>query len=119
MMRWLIHLLVNSVVLVVVAGYFEGFYLESVSAAIIASVLLSIINVILKPILIILTLPVTVITFGFFLFVINAITLMITASLMGPAFEISGFGMAVFAAIIISLLNMLINTFVIKPMQKK
>ena len=118
-MRWLIHLLVNSVVLVVVAGYFEGFYLESVSAAILASVLLSIINVILKPILVILTLPVTVVTFGFFLFVINAITLMITASLMGDAFQISGFGMAVFAAIIISILNMLINTFVVKPMQKK
>ncbi|QOY36968.1 phage holin family protein [Anaerobacillus isosaccharinicus] len=118
-MRWLIHLLVNSVVLVVVAGYFDGFYLESVSAAILASVLLSIINVILKPILVILTLPVTVITFGFFLFVINAITLMITASLMGDAFQISGFGMAVFAAIIISILNMLINTFVVKPMQKK
>lgn len=118
-MRWLIHLLVNSVVLVVVAGYFDGFYLESVSAAILASVLLSIINVILKPILVILTLPVTVITFGFFLFVINAITLMITASLMGDAFQISSFGMAVFAAIIISILNMLINTFVVKPMQKK
>ncbi|MCT8140190.1 phage holin family protein [Anaerobacillus sp. CMMVII] len=118
-MRWLIHLLVNSVVLVVVAGYFEGFYLESVSAAIIASVLLSIINILLKPILVILTLPVTVITFGFFLFVINAITLMITASLMGDAFQISGFGMAIFASIIISLLTMLINNFVVKPMQKK
>lgn len=118
-MRWLIHLLVNSVVLVVVAGYFSEFYLESVSAAIIASVLLSIINVIVKPILVILTLPVTVITFGLFLFVINAVTLMITASLMGDAFHISGFGMAFLAAIIISVLNMLINNFVVKPMQKK
>ncbi|RXJ01717.1 phage holin family protein [Anaerobacillus alkaliphilus] len=118
-MRWLIHLLVNSVVLVVVAGYFEGFYLESVSAAILASVLLSIINVLIKPILVILTLPVTVVTFGLFLFVINAITLMITAALMGDAFQISGFGMAIIASIIISLLNMLINNFVVKPMQKK
>ncbi len=119
MVRWLIHLLVNSVVLVVVAGYFTGFYLESVSAAIIASVLLSIINFIVKPILVILTLPVTMLTFGFFLFVINAITLMITAGLMGDAFQISGFGMAILASIIISLLNMLINNFVVKPMQKK
>lgn len=118
-MRWLIHLLVNSIVLIVVAGYFEGFYLESISAAILASVLLSIINFFVKPILVILTLPVTMITFGFFLFVINAITLMLTASLMGDAFEISGFGMAVFAAIIISILNVLINNFVIKPLQEK
>ena len=118
-MRWLVHVLVNSVVLVVVAGYFSSFYLESVAAAIIASVLLSIINFVVKPILVILTLPVTVVTFGFFLFVINAITLMITASLMGDAFVISGFGMAVLAAIIISLLNVLINNFIVEPMRKK
>lgn len=118
-MRWFINLLVNSVVLIVVAGYFQGFYLESASAAILASLLLSIINFVVKPILVILTLPVTVITFGFFLFVINAITLMITAKLMGDAFVISGFGMAVLAAIIISVLNVLINNFVVKPMQKK
>lgn len=118
-MRWFIHLLVNSVVLVVVAGYFENFYLESVSAAIIASVLLSIINFIVKPILVILTLPVTVISLGLFLFVINAITLLITAGLMGDTFVIDGFGTAVLAAIIISVLNMLINNFIVKPIQKR
>lgn len=118
-MRWFIHLLVNSVVLVVVAGYFENFYLESVSAAIIASVLLSIINFIVKPILVILTLPVTVISLGLFLFVINAITLLITAGLMGDAFVIDGFGTAVLAAIIISVLTMLINNFIVKPIQKR
>ena len=119
MTTWLIQLLVNSVVLVVVAGYFDGFYLESVTAAILASVLLSIINFFVKPILVILTLPVTFLTFGFFLFVINAITLMITASLMGDAFVISSFGMAVLAAIIISLLNMLIQNFFVKPIRKR
>ncbi|WNF36550.1 phage holin family protein [Bacillaceae bacterium IKA-2] len=119
MMRWLIHLLVNSVVLVVVAGYFESFHLESISAAIIASVLLSIINFIVKPILVILTLPVTVISLGLFLFVINAITLLITAGLMGDAFVINGFGMAVLAAIIISVLNMLIYSFIVKPIRKR
>lgn len=118
-MRWFIHLLVNSVVLVVVAGYFENFYLESVSAAVIASVLLSIINFIVKPILVILTLPVTLVSFGLFLFVINAITLMITAALMGDAFVITGFWMAVLAAIIISVLNLLINNFIVKPMRKR
>lgn len=119
MTTWLVHLLVNSVVLVVVAGYFDGFYLESATAAILASVLLSIINVVVKPILVILTLPVTFFTFGFFLFVINAITLMLTASLMGEAFVISGFGMALLAAIIISLLNVLIQNFFVKPIRKR
>jgi putative membrane protein len=118
-MRWLVHLIVTSVVLMVVSGYIQGFYLESVSAAIIASVLLSIINFVIKPILVILTLPITVITFGFFLFVINAITLMVAASLMGDAFVISGFGVAILAAIIISIFTMLINNFILKPMRIK
>ncbi|OIJ21014.1 hypothetical protein BKP45_07425 [Anaerobacillus alkalidiazotrophicus] len=118
-MRWLIYLLVNSVVLMVVAGYFQGFYLESASAAILASVLLSIINFIVKPILVILTLPVTFLTFGFFLFIINAITLMITASLMGDAFVISSFGMAILASIFISVLNLLIKKFIVEPMRSK
>ncbi|WBL14455.1 phage holin family protein [Sutcliffiella sp. NC1] len=118
-MKWLASILVNAIVLIVVAGYFDSFYLSGVGAAIIASVILSILNVIVKPILILLTLPVTVLTLGFFLFVINAITLWITAGLMGDAFHIDGFGMAILAAIFISILNVLIQKVIIEPLQKK
>ncbi|MCD8503304.1 MAG: phage holin family protein [Bacillaceae bacterium] len=118
-MKWIVQLLINSIVLLVVAGYFPGFHIDSISAAILASVLLAMINTILKPVLIILTLPVTVLTFGFFLFVINAITLLITASLMGDAFIISNFPMAVIAAIIIALLNLLLNHFFVKPIKRR
>ena len=57
-----------------------------------------------KAILILITLPITVVTFGFFLIVINAITLKIADSLLGDAFNISGFGVAIVAAICISIL---------------
>ncbi|WLD92935.1 phage holin family protein [Alkalihalobacillus sp. AL-G] len=120
MKGWLISLVVNTIVLMVVAGFFsESFYLSGLGAAVVASFLLSVMNVIVKPILVILTLPVTVLSLGLFLFVINAVTLMLTAGLMGDAFEISGFGMALGAAIIISLLNLLINNIIVKPLQKK
>jgi putative membrane protein len=119
MKKLFVSLLVNTIVLMVVAGYFEGFHLDGVGAAILASILLSVMNVIVKPILIILTLPVTVLSLGLFLIVINAITLMLTAGIMGSAFTIDGFGMALLAAIIISILNILINNLVVKPMQKK
>lgn len=119
MKKLLISLVVNTVVLMVVAGYFDGFHLDGFSAAVVASILLSIMNVIVKPILIILTLPVTILSLGLFLIVINAVTLMLTAGIMGSAFTIDGFGMALLAAIIISLLNMLINNIIVKPMQKK
>lgn len=118
-MRWLSSILLNSLVLIVVAGYFESFHLEGVSAAIIASFILSILNVIVKPILILLTLPVTMLSLGLFLFVINAITLWMTQSIMGDSFVIESFGMAVLAAIVISILNLLIQKVIIEPLSEK
>jgi putative membrane protein len=119
MRHWLLSLLVNSVVLMVVAGYFDGFFIQGLGFAILASVILSLVNVFIKPVLILLTLPVTILTLGLFLVVINAITLMITASLMGEAFVIDGFAMAMLAAIVIGLLNLLIEKFIMEPIRRK
>jgi putative membrane protein len=118
MKKLVISLLVNTVVLMVVAGFFESFYLEGIGAAVVASILLSIMNVIVKPILVILTLPVTILSLGLFLIVINAITLMLTAGLMGSAFTIDGFGMAILSAVFISVLNLLINKVIVDRLQK-
>ncbi|HET7580629.1 MAG TPA: phage holin family protein [Bacillales bacterium] len=119
MIKWLIHILVNSIVLIVVAGYLGSFQLASVWAAVGASVILALIHLFIKPILVILTLPVTIFTLGLFLIVINAILLEITAGLMGDAFNISGFGTALLAAIVISVLNLLIENIILKPLLSK
>jgi len=116
---WLLHLLLNSIILMVIAGYFPGFHLSGVGAAIGASVLISIFNVIVRPLIILLTLPVTVLSLGLFLFVINAIILMLAASLMGSAFVITSFWMALLAAILISILHVLLQNFVVKPLRKR
>lgn len=92
---------------------FDGFELSGFGAALVASLLLSIVNAIVKPILVVLTLPITVLTLGLFLFVISALTLMLTAALMGSAFVIDGLGMAIIAAVFIAL----IQTFVVKPIR--
>jgi putative membrane protein len=118
-MKWILSLFVNSIVLIVVAGYIDSFHLESITAAIIASIILSILNIFVRPILIILTLPVTLLSLGLFLFVINAITLMITQSIMGDSFVIDGFGTAMLAAIIISILHLLIQKVIIDPLSEK
>ncbi|EMA6342480.1 phage holin family protein [Bacillus cytotoxicus] len=123
-MRWILSLLVNSVVLIVVSGLLKGiapdaFYIENIQTAIIASIILAILNVVVKPFLILITLPITVLTFGFFLIIINAITLEITDSLLGDAFNISGFGVAILAAICISILNMLIDKVIVEPLSEK
>lgn len=109
-MKWLLGILINAVLFMALAGYFNGsFHVTGFSAALTASFLLSVLNVLVRPLLILLTLPATILTLGLFLFVINAITLELTDYLMGSAFEISGFGMALFAAIIMSLANLIIQ----------
>ncbi|AYV67799.1 MULTISPECIES: phage holin family protein [Niallia] len=114
-MRWIIGILINAIFFVALAGLFqEQFYLSGIGAAIGASVILSLLNIIVKPILILLTLPVTVLSLGLFLFVINAITLSLTDRLMGDSFEISSFGMCLFFSVLLSLCNIIVQNTVLR-----
>jgi putative membrane protein len=99
----------NAIALIIVAQLFDGFHLEDFGTALIASIVLSILNFLVKPFLVILTLPITLLTLGLFLLVINAITLMLAQGIMGSSFEISGFGTAIIAALVISVINTLLN----------
>ncbi|MEQ6388809.1 phage holin family protein [Bacillaceae bacterium S4-13-58] len=109
MRRWILSLIINSVALIAVGQLFDAIHIDGFGTALLASLILSILNVIVKPILVILTLPITVLSLGLFLFIINAITLTITEMLLGTSFVIDGFGTAIIAAIIISILNLLLN----------
>lgn len=109
-MRWLFGILINAILFIALAGYFkDSFYIEGFGAALAASFTLAILNIIVKPILILLTLPITVFTLGLFLFVVNGITLLLVDEIMGSSFEIDGFLMAVFISIIMSLVNLVIQ----------
>jgi len=112
LLRWFISVFLNAVALIAVASLFGAFHLESFGTALLASIILSILNVFLKPILVLFTLPITFLTLGLFLFVVNAITLMITQGLMDSSFVIDSFGMAIIASIIISLINLVLNRLV-------
>ncbi|MEH7513028.1 phage holin family protein [Gottfriedia acidiceleris] len=119
-MRWLFSLAINSLVFIVVAGFLQpDFYVKNVPTAIIAALVLSILNTIIRPILILITLPVTIFTMGFFLFIINAFTLEITDYLLGDALRVNGFGTAIIASILISTFSMLIQYFVFGSKDKK
>ncbi|MBM7096893.1 MULTISPECIES: phage holin family protein [Alteribacter] len=118
-MGWLIQIVVNAVVLLIIARFFSGFEVDGFMAALIASFILAIVNLIVKPILVVLTLPITILSLGLFLFVINAIVLMLTQALMGSAFNIDGFGLAIVAAIIFAILSALIHSFIVDPITKR
>ncbi len=112
MKRFLITLALNTVALLIVNEIFSSFHIDGLGTAILASVILAILNVLLKPILIILTLPITLLTFGLFLLVINAITLMVTQALMGSSFVIDGFGTAFVASIFISIITLVLGKLI-------
>ncbi|KHD86460.1 phage holin family protein [Heyndrickxia ginsengihumi] len=108
-MRWIVGILINAVLFIAISGYFDGFYVSSVGSAIMASILLSILNILVRPILILLTLPITVVTLGLFLLVINAVTLIMTDKFMGNRFEIDSFGMALLVAIMMAIVNLILQ----------
>lgn len=110
----IINLIVYTLVLMVTSGWFDGFYVENIFAALNTALVMSVLNIILKPIIVLLTLPLTIITFGLFYVVVNGLLLWIADYLMGTSFEIHSFGLAIIASIFISLLRMGINHYLLK-----
>lgn len=88
---------------------FNGIRFSSTSALIISALLLGFANAVLRPLLVILTLPLTLLSLGFFLLVINALMLLLVAKLVS-GFKISGFWTAFFASLFISVLSMALGS---------
>ncbi len=88
---------------------FNGIRFSSTSALIISALLLGFANAVLRPLLVIVTLPLTLLTLGFFLLVINALMLLLVAKLVS-GFKISGFWTALFASLFISILSMFLGS---------
>lgn len=88
---------------------FKGLRFESRSALVVSALLLGFVNALVKPLLIALTLPLTLLTFGLFLLVINALMLLLVAAMV-RGFRISGFWTALFASLFISILSTLIGS---------
>lgn len=109
-----INLIVYTIVLMVTSGLFKGFYIPSFWDAVNTALVMVVLNIILKPVIFILTLPLTIITFGLFYVVVNGFLLWVADFLMGPSFEINSFGLAILASIFISLLRMGINHYILK-----
>lgn len=107
---FLLHWGIMALSLWVVSYIFSGIKFADTSSLIISALLLGFANAIVKPLLIILTLPLTLVTFGLFLLVINALMILLVSSLV-RGFTVSGFWTAFFASIFISVLSFLIGFF--------
>jgi putative membrane protein len=107
---FVIRLVVNAAALWVAAQLVSGFVITGVTPLILAALVLGLINAIVRPILLILTLPLTLLTLGLFLFVLNAFCIWLTSRLV-PGFEVHTFLAAVLGALVISVVSWIVTAF--------
>lgn len=103
-MNFIIRLLITGVIAYLLSKILSGVHIDTIGTAIIFALVLAFLNAIVKPILVVLTLPVTVLTVGLFLFVINALIILLADKLMG-GIKIDGFWWALLFSIILSLFS--------------
>ena len=116
MLRLLAHWLVNALALLLVAYLYSGVHVESLPAALAAALVLGLVNVLVRPLIVILTLPVTILTLGLFLFVINALLFWFVAEVV-HGFVVHGFGDALLGSILYSLIT-LVAGWILFPKRK-
>lgn len=107
LMRWSMNLLA----LMIAASLIDGFRIRSLGMGILAAGILGVVNAVLRPVVLILTLPINILTLGLFTLVINAVMLQLTASLV-TGLVIETFRAAFWGALVISIVSWLLNIFV-------
>jgi len=112
------RLLFNTLGLLVIAEFINGIQLDGFYAALIAALVLGILNTIVRPILFILTLPITIVTLGLFTFVLNAALFLFAASFI-QGFAVENFWYALLGSLLMSLVSMLGSRFIAGPTPAK
>jgi putative membrane protein len=105
MVALLVHLVLTAVLLLLVARFLRGVSVEGFGTALMAALVFGLVNAVIRPLMVLLTLPLTILTFGLFLFVVNALMFRLAAALVG-GFNVSGFGPALLGSLLLSLLNL-------------
>jgi putative membrane protein len=106
----LIRIAINALAIVVAAKIIPGIELNGTLSALAAGLVLGIMNALVRPVLLLLTLPLTLLTLGLFLFVLNAFCFWLTSAVV-KGFEIHGFWPAFFGALLVSLVSWVLNAF--------
>jgi len=122
LLDWILHFIFYAMVLVFVATYFDSFQIDDThlyTYGIIATLIIFILNKTVKPILFRLTIPLTGLTVGLFYPFINVIILKLTEWILGSHFEITGIWTVFFIAILISIMNIIIDNIIITPIMRR
>jgi putative membrane protein len=108
MVRLLVKWILSAILLLIVAHFVPGFMVTSFTAALIAAVVIGLVNGTLGVFLKIVTLPLTFLTFGIFLLIINALMLMVASAIV-PGFHLAGFLPAFWGGVLLSILHLLVH----------
>lgn len=103
-MRFIIRLLITAIVVVLLAQFLPGVAIASFGTAVIVAIVLALLNLIVKPILVLFTLPVTVLTLGLFLLVINAVIILLVDAFIA-GFNVDGFWVALIFSLLLSIVQ--------------
>ena len=116
-MRFLVRLLLNAIAILVAAWLVPGVELSGTGAALAAGAVLGLVNVSIRPVLLVLTLPFTLITLGLFIFVVNAICVGLTAAVI-PGFSIATYWAAFLGALVVSVVSWILNGLLFDPRRR-
>lgn len=108
-MKFLVKVMSLALAIFFIASMMPGVSVESMGYAILVSLVIILLNIYLKPLLVFLTLPITVVSLGFFLLVINAGIILIASNILHPEFKVDGFWVAFLFSILISITNSIIE----------
>lgn len=108
-MNLLIEWLITTLAIAITAYLLPGVVVAGFVAAVVAALVLGIVNVILKPLLVILTLPINIMTLGLFTLVINAFLILLTSRIV-PGFEVAGFGSALLFGVVLAIIRWALET---------
>lgn len=112
MMALLVRWILNAAALMLVAYLYPGVQVASLGAALLAAVVLGLVNAVIRPILLVLTLPVTILTLGLFIFVVNALMFWLVAGIVG-GFHVAGFWAALVGSILYSVITLVTSWIVL------
>ncbi len=107
-MKFIAHLIVSSLAIIISAYLLPGVHVDGILTAVLVAVVLAFLNSIVKPLMVILTIPFTIFSFGLFLLVINAFIIIIADKLI-DGFEVKGFWWALVFSLVLSFITSLLN----------
>jgi putative membrane protein len=108
MLEFFIHLVVTALLLLVVAYMVPGVQIEGMKSALIAALILGIVNALVRPLVVFLTIPITILTLGLFLLAINAFMFLLASKLV-PGFRVDGCLPAFLGSLVFSALNLVVS----------